>query len=99
MMERGIRTREEESFMTVVLPAHDIRRSTIRSVHLDHLAVPVGLAKTMPLDHDPVSDACLHHTLPGSVKPKDVGRSVLPVGPKVLRKEAGGGGRGTPRHR
>lgn len=63
MLDRRIRSREEETLFPGVAPADHVRRSPVRSVHLEDFSVAVRLAKAMALDDDAVTDGRLHETL------------------------------------
>src|SRR5579875_1977180 len=63
MLDQGIGPREQERLVPTVAPAHEVRRTSVRAVDLDHLAVPGGLVDPVALDHDPIADVCLHEAL------------------------------------
>jgi hypothetical protein len=55
VLDDGIAAWEEESFMTIIRPANQIRRLTFGAVNLEDLAIPVGVPYVMAFDNDSVS--------------------------------------------
>ncbi len=63
VLYRRVNAREEQALVTVVAPSDNERRAAVNSVDLEHFAISFGLTGTMTLDHDAISNACLHLSL------------------------------------
>src|SRR5262245_15392373 len=60
VLHARVRSREEQAFVAVIAPTHDVRRTPFLSVNFQNLGVPVGFADMMALDHDPITDTRSH---------------------------------------
>jgi hypothetical protein len=69
MLDAGVRTREEDGLVAVLLPAHGVGRLTIDPVHFKYLAVALMFAETVGVDDDSISNTCSHDVLPLGVLP------------------------------
>jgi hypothetical protein len=63
VLHERVGAREEQRFVTVVLPTHAVRRAIVGSLGLEDLAIPVRLTESVALDHDAISDPCSHGAL------------------------------------
>jgi hypothetical protein len=50
--------------VTVVVPTYEERWTAVIPSHLQDLGVPIGLAHVMTLDHQSISDFCMHGVAP-----------------------------------
>jgi hypothetical protein len=57
MPDDGVASREQQSHVSVVGPANEVRRTSAFTVHFEDFSVSVWLTDAMALDDDPVSDA------------------------------------------
>jgi hypothetical protein len=64
VLDEGIRTRKEESFVAVVTPPDAVGRTAVVTMHLEDLCVPIGLTHVMTLDDQSVTDLRLHDPAP-----------------------------------
>jgi hypothetical protein len=64
VLDDCIGAREEEAFVTVVVPTYEERWTAVIPSHLQDLGVPIGLAHVMTLDHQSISDFCMHGVAP-----------------------------------
>ena len=64
VLDGCVRPGEEQGDVIGVRPADLVGRSAVRTVHLEHLAVPQGLADPVAPDDDPVSYVCPHRPAP-----------------------------------
>lgn len=58
--DAGVRTGEEETFLVVVEPVHDVRRLTRGAAHLEHPCLAHRSSDLVAVDDEPVSWLCLH---------------------------------------
>jgi len=60
MLDNGIGTWEEESFVSIITPAHPIRRCPVLTLDSDHDGLTDRLSGVVAPDDDLVSDGSLH---------------------------------------
>jgi hypothetical protein len=66
VLDEGIRARKEESFVAVVTPSDEVRRTAVVAMHLKDLCVPIGFTHMMTLDDQPVTNHRPHDPAPPS---------------------------------
>jgi len=60
VLDAGVGTGVKEALVAGVVPADDVRRSTVETPDLEHLTVAIVLLHSMSLDHDAVTHTGLH---------------------------------------
>jgi hypothetical protein len=56
----GVSAWEQQRLMSSVSPAHEVGRRSVRPADLEYLCIVIGLADTVPFDHDSVANGCTH---------------------------------------
>ena len=69
VLNRRVRSREEQPLLARVAPADDVRRPAAGAVHLEDFPVAVRLAHAMALHDDTVTHNRLHEDLPSVLLP------------------------------
>jgi len=60
VLDDGIGSWEEESFVSVIAPPHPIRRGSVLTLDSEDDGIAVGLSGVVAPDDDLVSDSSLH---------------------------------------
>ena len=83
VLDPCVRSGKEQRFVPVVVPADDIRRTSVCSLDLEDLAIPVGFADVVALDHDSITHARAIGDTSFSTEDIVERQTYAPVGPKV----------------
>jgi hypothetical protein len=59
-LEEAIRSGEHEANPAVTRPPDDVRGSTLVTLDLEDLSLPIGIADPVSSDNQPISDLCAH---------------------------------------
>jgi hypothetical protein len=59
-LDDGVARREAQALMAVVVPAHQVRRTSVLTVHLEDLAVPIRFGDMTTLHDHPVTNTRSH---------------------------------------
>jgi hypothetical protein len=65
VFDQRVGSRDEEALVLIGIPAHAIRRASLRTFHRENDSASVGLAKVPTSNNDAVADCCLHADLHG----------------------------------
>ena len=63
MLNGRVRSREEQAFMTVVAPPHQIGGPAVGASDFQDLGVAVAVSDVVALDHQTITDFCTHQRL------------------------------------
>jgi hypothetical protein len=63
VLDGGVRSRVEEPFVAVILPADDERRTSVRASNFEDHRVAIWLSKVVSPDNDAISNGSVHVTL------------------------------------
>jgi hypothetical protein len=64
VLDGNVRAGEEQSFVTVRVPTHDVRRLPLLTLDLDDFPVPFDLSHLPAMYDEAVTDGCVHLTGP-----------------------------------
>ena len=64
VVDLGIRAGEEQALVTVVVPPHEVGRTTALAVYLKDLRIPIRLSDMVTLDHESITDFRVHVITP-----------------------------------
>ena len=64
MVDLGIGAGEEQAFVPVVVPPHEIRRTSVLAVYLKDLRIPIRLSDMVALDHESITHTRIHVIAP-----------------------------------
>jgi hypothetical protein len=55
-----VRSWEEQGFVPVLVPADDVRRTSVGTLHFEHFAITVGFSDAVAANHDSISNTGAH---------------------------------------
>src|SRR5205085_3094757 len=96
-LDLGVRAGEEQSFVPIAIPAHDVRRGAVWAPALDDFAAPLDLADLVTVHDQVVSNRRLHvrpptgsqaHDGPPSPEVPDLSRRCTPEASSRRRSAA-----------